>query len=53
MARHEIATLLRQYRLLEKEIEAVNSQLAENWQKQQKNMTYLSSVPGLRRCDDC
>ena len=29
MARHEIATLLRQYRLLEGEIEAVNSQLAE------------------------
>jgi transposase len=29
MARHEIATLLRQYRLLENEIESVNSQLSE------------------------
>jgi transposase len=29
MARHEISTLLRQYRLLETEIASVNSQLAE------------------------
>ena len=46
MARHEIATLLRQYRLLENEIASVNSQLAE---MAQTTMEYelLSSVPGL------
>ncbi|MGE7684470.1 transposase, partial [Peribacillus simplex] len=46
MARHEIATLLRQYRLLENEIESVNSQLSE---MAQTTMEYelLASVPGL------
>jgi len=46
MARHEIATLLRQYRLLESEIASVNSQLAE---MAQTTMEYelLTSVPGL------
>ncbi len=46
MARHEIATLLRQYRLQENEIEYVNSQLSE---MAQTTMEYelLASVPGL------
>ena len=46
MARHEIAALLRQYRLLENEIESVNSQLSE---MAQTTMEYelLASVPGL------
>ncbi|MDF1999158.1 IS110 family transposase, partial [Peribacillus frigoritolerans] len=46
MARHEIATLLRQYRLLENEIESINSQLSE---MAQTTMEYelLASVPGL------
>ncbi len=46
MARHEIATLLRQYRLLEGEIEAVNSQLAE-MAKATAEYEFLNSVPGL------
>ncbi len=46
MAQHEIATLLRQYRLLETEIETINNQLAE---MAQTTMEYeiLASVPGL------
>ena len=46
MAQHEIATLLRQYRLLETEIETVNNQLAE---MAQTTIEYeiLASVPGL------
>ncbi|MEI4771655.1 IS110 family transposase [Psychrobacillus sp. FJAT-51614] len=46
MARFEIATLIRQYRLLEEEIEEVNSQLAE-LAKSTEEYVYLSSVPGL------
>ncbi|MCM3790811.1 IS110 family transposase [Domibacillus indicus] len=46
MARHEIATLLRQYRLLEGEIESLNSQLAE-MTKATQEYELLSSVPGL------
>ena len=46
MARFEIATLIRQYRLLEGEIEVVNSQLAE-FAKSTEEYVYLSSVPGL------
>ena len=46
MARFEIATLIRQYRLLEEEIEVVNSQLAE-FAKSTEEYVYLSSVPGL------
>ena len=46
MARFEIATLIRQYRLLEEEIEVVNSQLAE-LAKSTEEYVYLSSVPGL------
>ena len=46
MARFEIATLIRQYRLLEEEIEEVNSQLAE-LAKSTEEYIYLSSVPGL------
>jgi transposase len=46
MARHEIATLLRQYRLLEGEIEAVNSQLAE-MARATAEYEFLNSVPGL------
>jgi len=46
LAQHEIATLLRQYRLLETEIETVNNQLAD---MAQTTMEYeiLASVPGL------
>lgn len=47
MARFEIATLIRQYRLLEEEIEEVNSHLAE-LAKSTEEYIYLSSVPGLR-----
>ncbi len=46
MARIEIATLIRQYRLLEEEIEEVNSQLNE-LAKSTEEYVYLSSVPGL------
>jgi transposase len=46
MAQHEIATLLRQYRLLEAEIESVNSQLAE-MAKATQEYEFLASVPGL------
>ncbi|MGE6486865.1 IS110 family transposase [Paenisporosarcina sp. NPDC076898] len=46
MARHEIATLLRQYRLLEEEIETVNCQLAE-MAKATAEYEFLASVPGL------
>ncbi len=46
MARQEIATLLRQYRLLESEIESVNSQLAE-MAKTTMEYDLLASVPGL------
>ena len=46
MARFEIATLIRQYRLLEEEIEEVNSQLAE-LAKSTEEYVYLSSVPGI------
>ena len=46
MARFEIATLIRQYRLLEEEIEVVNSHLAE-LAKSTEEYVYLSSVPGL------
>ena len=46
MARFEIATLIRQYRMLEEEIEEVNSQLAE-LAKSTEEYVYLSSVPGL------
>jgi transposase len=46
MARHEIATLLRQYRLLEGEIEAVNSQLAE-MARATAEYEFLNSVPGI------
>ncbi|HWL24448.1 MAG TPA: IS110 family transposase [Ureibacillus sp.] len=46
MARHEIATLLRQYRLLEGEIETVNSQLAE-MARATAEYEFLNSVPGL------
>ena len=46
MARFEIATLIRQYRLLEEEIEVVNNQLAE-LAKSTEEYVYLSSVPGL------
>ena len=46
MARFEIATLIRQYRLLVEEIEVVNSQLAE-LAKSTEEYVYLSSVPGL------
>ena len=46
MARFEIATLIRQYRLLEEEIEVVNSQLAE-LAKSTEEYVYLSSVPGI------
>ena len=46
MARFEIATLIRQYRLLEEEIEEVNSQLAE-LAKTTGEYVYLSTVPGL------
>lgn len=46
MARFEIATLIRQYRLLEEEIKEVNSQLAE-LAKTTEEYVYLSSVPGL------
>ncbi|MGE7624003.1 hypothetical protein ACQKMD_13355 [Viridibacillus sp. NPDC096237] len=46
MAQHEIATLLRQYRLLESEIESVNNQLAE-MAKTTMEYDLLASVPGL------
>ena len=46
MARFEIATLIRQYRLLEEEIEEVNSHLAE-LAKSTEEYVYLSSVPGI------
>ena len=46
MARFEIATLIRQYRLLKEEIEVVNSHLAE-LAKSTEEYIYLSSVPGL------
>ena len=46
MARFEIATLICQYRLLEEEIEELNSQLAE-LAKSTEEYLYLSSVPGL------
>ena len=46
MARREIATLLRQYRLLESEIESVNNQLAE-MAKTTMEYDLLASVPGL------
>lgn len=46
MARQEIATLLRQYRLLESEIVSVNSQLAE-MAKTTMEYEFLASVPGL------
>lgn len=46
MARLEIATLLRQYRLLEEEIEMINSHLAE-LAKSTEEYVYLTSVPGL------
>ena len=46
MARFEIATLIRQYRLLEEEIEVVNSHLAE-LAKSTEEYVYLSSVPGI------
>lgn len=46
MAKHEIATLLRQYRLLETEIEEVNNQLAE-MAKTTNEYDVLASVPGL------
>jgi len=46
MARFEIATLIRQYRMLEEEIEVVNSQLAE-LAKSTEEYVYLSSVPGI------
>ncbi|MCM3711118.1 IS110 family transposase [Sporosarcina luteola] len=46
MARFEIATLIRQYRLLEGEIEEVNSQLAE-LAKSTGEYIYLSTVRGL------
>ncbi|MCP3764990.1 IS110 family transposase [Domibacillus sp. A3M-37] len=46
MAQHEIATLLRQYRLLEAEIESLNSQLAE-MAKATQEYEFLASVPGL------
>ena len=46
MARFEIATLIRQYRLLEEEIEVVNNHLAE-LAKSTEEYVYLSSVPGL------
>lgn len=46
MARFEIATLIRQYRLLEEEIEVLNNQLAE-LAKSTEEYIYLSSVPGL------
>ncbi|ATP40372.1 IS110 family transposase [Solibacillus sp. R5-41] len=46
MAKHEIATLLRQFRLLETEIEAVNDQLTE-LAKTTMEYDLLASVPGL------
>ncbi|QFF98985.1 IS110 family transposase [Psychrobacillus glaciei] len=46
MAKHEIATLLRQFRLLEAEIEAVNDQLTE-MAKTTMEYDLLASVPGL------
>lgn len=46
MACHEFATLLRQYRLLENEIESLNSHLAE-MAKTTKEYELLASVPGL------
>ena len=49
MARFEIATLIRQYRLLEEEIEEIeeiNSHLAE-LAKSTEEYVYLSSVPGI------
>ena len=46
MARREIATLLRQYRLLEIEIESLNNQLAE-MAKMTVEYDLLASVPGL------
>ena len=46
MARFEIATLIRQYRLLEEEIEEVNSHLAE-LATSTEEYVYLSSVPGI------
>ncbi|GGA15370.1 IS110 family transposase [Psychrobacillus lasiicapitis] len=46
MARQKIATLLRQYCLLESEIESVNSQLAE-MAKTTMEYDLLASVPGL------
>jgi transposase len=46
MARREIATLLRQYRLLESEIESLNNQLAE-MAKTTMEYDLLASVPGL------
>ncbi|MFC9543013.1 IS110 family transposase [Lysinibacillus sp. NPDC056959] len=46
MARREIATLLRQYRLLESEIKSVNNQLAE-MAKTTMEYDLLASVPGL------
>ena len=46
MAKHEIATLLRQYRLLETEIEEVNNQLSE-MAKTTSEYDVLASVPGL------
>ena len=45
MARFEIATLIRQYRLLEEEIEVVNCHLAE-LAKSTEEYVYLSSVTG-------
>ncbi|ATP39786.1 IS110 family transposase [Solibacillus sp. R5-41] len=46
MAKHEIATLLRQFRLLETEIEAVNDQVTE-LAKTTMEYDLLASVPGL------
>ena len=50
--RNEIATLLRQYRLLENEIEAVNSQLAE-MAKTTEEYDIALFCSWIRRCDDC